>query len=310
MKKILSIVYITLALCFTLALQTSQAQHQKDSTQKKSPLQKVMTKGGSVLYGRIVRSRKDFIIIETKDDMRITLPTKSILRIETVVNDPSPSKKDKKPLTREEWYRRGMYTNKYFISTTGFNLKKNEAYIESTQIFLLSARWGITNNFSIGAGGIITGEGLFFVNPKLTIPINKRFRLGASFNWLSIPNVGGLGLLNLVATYGSEDYNFSGGLSYGVFNGKFTPRPFVNLGTMLRPANRVALMGEVILLPIDTSFGTVNNAQQFMPLASFGLRFINQKSSIDLGLLYINSEGVNGSRLAVALPLFAYRHKL
>lgn len=300
---------MTLVVCLTLAGHTSQAQTTKDSTTQQKPLQKVITKEGNVLYGRIIKSGRESITIQTKDIGIITLKMSSIAKIETVTGGIPTDRHGRVPFTREHWYQHGMYTNKYFISTNGFNLKKNEMYIESVFFATVGARWGITDNLSIGAGGFITGQ-FFFGNSKLTIPVGHNFRLGASLNWWVVPTVGDLGLLNLAGTYGSKDYNISVGLSYGVFGGKATPRPLINLGGMARPINRVAFVGELILLPINTQFNTFTNSQRFLPLAMMGARFINKKSSIDFSFVYLNSGEVNGTSLILLLPYIAYRHKL
>jgi hypothetical protein len=99
-------------------------------------------------------------------------------------------------------------------------------------------------------------------------------------------------------------------LSYGVLDGEITPRPLVNLGGMARPINRVAFVGELILLPVNTQFNTFTNSQRFLPLAMMGTRFINKKSSIDFSFLYLNSGEINGSSLILLLPYIAYRHKI
>ena len=308
MKNIPSILGIALAMCLTLALHTSQAQTTKDSTQKK-PLQKIITKKGNVLYGRIIKSGKESITIETTDIGIVTLKMSNIAKIEANTKPVPRDSHGRVPLTREHWYQGGRYTNKYFINTNGFNLKKNEVYIESVFFATVAARWGVTDNFSVGGGGIITGQ-LFFTNAKLTIPIGRNFRLGTSLNWWFVPETDHLGLLNLVGTYGSKNYNVSAGLSYGVFAGEISPNPLINLGVMARPVNRVAFVGELLLLPIDPSFGTVANSPVFMPLATVGTRFINKKSSIDLSFVYINSGDRNGSQLLLLVPYLAYRHKL
>lgn len=308
MKNILSTLGIALAMCLMLVLHASQAQTAKDSTQKK-PLQKIITKKGNVLYGRIIKSGKESVTIQTTDIGIITLKMSNIAKIETTTGTVPTDSHGRIPFTREHWYRHGMYNNKYFIGTNGFNLKKNEVYIESVFFATVGARWGITDNLSIGAGGFITGQ-FFFGNSKLTIPVGRNFRLGASLNWWVVPTVGDLGLLSLAGTYGSKDYNISAGLSYGVLDGEITPRPLINLGGMARPINRVAFVGELILLPVNTQFNTFTNSQRFLPLAMMGTRFINKKSSIDFSFLYLNSGEINGSSLILLLPYIAYRHKI
>lgn len=292
------------------------AQAREDSTKKQSTIvQKLTTKDGNILYGRIIKSTKDEITFETKNIGTVKVKLSNVAKIEAVTKGSPTEKRTNKQVTRGDrttWYRHQMNVNKYFISPTGYNLEKNDVYIEDTYLFLLSGRWGITKNISVGGGiswipGVSLDKQMYFINPKVTLPIAKNLNIGATFSWFRIPDVGELGFLNVAATYGTHDYNISAGVSYGVADGQMAAQPLVTFGAMVRPINRLALVGEVLLFPTQV---VTTGQQDFTPFTILGVRFINAGSSFDLGFVYANDEQ-NGSRTELLfVPYLSYRHSL
>ena len=287
----------------------AEAQQVPNKTDKthQTGAYRLYLKDGSLLIGKIIKSGRGYFIFETRDLGQVKVYSKSVLKLTLI----SPNNTQIDSVVAPQWYDNRMNNHKYFISTTGFNPRRNDFYLEDTYVFLVGARYGITDQISLGAGasflsGLTIDEQLYFINPKVTFDVSKNLHLGASFNWMNLPNTGSLGFLNLAATYGSPRYNVTAGLSYGVTNGELVPQPMVNFGTMLRPTNRVAFMGEVLLVPTQIA---VQSVEDFTPFVIVGVRFINKESAFDLGFLLANNDNVQ-AETALYIPYLSYRHKL
>ncbi len=300
---------LTIVLFFSVCFTSVQAQQvPTDTTTQQEGKYRLQLKNGSQLIGKILKSGKGYLIFETKDLGPVKVPLKNIVKLTLISNNTSQKVTVS---TKSEWYDNRMNNHKYFISTTGYNLRRNDFYLEDTYIFLVGARYGITDHISIGAGttflpGIDLDDQLYFINPKVTFDLTKNLHLGASFNWMNFPEVGKLGFLNLAATYGSTRNNFTVGLSYGATEGTFTSQPMINIGTSLRPTNRIAFMGEILLVPTQIA---VQSVRDFTPFVIMGLRFINKESSFDLGFLFANNDN-NRAQTQLYIPYLSYRHTL
>lgn len=304
LKKRITLTFtLTFVFCITY-LHTGFAQKTDTTNHSKKGMYRLVTKDGNVFYGKIVKSTKEHLIFETKDLGTITVPLRKVAKIELAKkNGTIPNKK--------QWYDNRMDNYKYFITTTGFNLRKHDFYLEDTYLFLVGGRYGINDWLSVGGGlsflpGVSLEEQLYFFSPKVTFSVAKNLRIGASFNWLNVPAEGGFGLLNFVATYGSPKYNFTAGLSYIVFDGQTAQAPLVSIGTMLRPLRKVAFIGELLLLPTQVSTQLTNN---FVPIALGGVRLMYRKSSFDLGLTYLAVDQMSASAQLV-IPYLSYRYQI
>lgn len=123
----------------------SYAQNVPDSTvndtTRKEGVYRLQTKDGSILLGKIVKSGKDYLIFETKDLGQVKV---SLNRVKNLAL--FSGKEAKKIIDKSQWYDNRMNNQKHFISTSGFNLRKNDFYLEDTYVFLVSMRYGITDN--------------------------------------------------------------------------------------------------------------------------------------------------------------------
>lgn len=291
---------------FSLACAQNVPDSTTSDTTRKQGVYRLQTKDGSVLLGKIVKSGKDYLIFETKDLGQVNVPLNKIKNLALF-----SGKEAKKIIDKAQWYDNRMNNQKHFISTSGFNLRKNDFYLEDTYVFLVSMRYGITDNISIGAGasflpGLTLQDQIYFINPKITFDLGKKLNFGASFNWMNFPEVGNIGFLNLALTYGSPQYNITAGTSYGVIGSEISSQPMINFATFLRPANWLAIIGDFIWVPTRVA---VQSADDYTPFITVGFRFINKESSFDLGFLSANNSNPQ-AQTQLYIPYLSYRHKI
>lgn len=174
--------------------------------------------------------------------------------------------------------------NRLMFAPTARNLRKGEGYVQNLELFFLSANYGISDNFSMGAlVSLIPGEGsynIFALTPKASFPVSEKVHVGAGALLIFTQGeTGGVAYGN--ATYGSADNNLTVGLGYG-FSGRggFINTPIVVVGGAVRVLRRVSLVNETYFAA-DNSFG---NALAVPGIA--GVRVAGPRLSGSLGALY------------------------
>ena len=138
--------------------------------------------------------------------------------------------------------------NRLFFAPTARNLRRGEGYVQNLELFFLSANYGVTDNFSMGAlVTLIPDAGtsnLVALTPKFSFPVADKVHVGAGALLLfNTDEAGGIAYAN--STYGSADNNLSLGLGYGfTARGGLINTPILVLGGAVRVARRVSLINE------------------------------------------------------------------
>jgi hypothetical protein len=149
-------------------------------------------------------------------------------------------------------------------------------------VFFNQVNYGITDNWSIGAGMVplflFAGAPTpAWLTTKVAIPVVKdRFNLG----------VGGLGGTIIgagpsfafaygTATLGNRDGNVSLGLGYGLVDGEFADKPLISLSGMWRTGERGYVMTENYL---------ISSSEETLMILSFGGRRMIKNAGLDFGL--------------------------
>lgn len=194
--------------------------------------------------------------------------------------------------------------SKYLIGNSAIPLEKGSGYYQNTWIFLNSFSYAFTNNFSLSAGFEIfsllaEGDGpyAYFFNPKLSFKLADNFYLGGNILYANtlrnIEDFNGLGTLNGFFTYGNNNNNLTAALGWGWANGEFSPKPVITLSGMTRVAKRLALVTENWIIPgVSSSGGSYG-------IFSYGIRFLSEKTSIDLA--FINNPDI-AQGLVIGVP--------
>ena len=200
----------------------------------------------------------------------------------------------------------GNGTRLFFLPTAR-NLRGGEGYVQNLELVFVSANYGLTDHFSVGAlASIIPGQGadnILALTPKVSWPVAEKVHLGAGA--LLIASRSGAGAVSYAnGTYGSADNNVTLGVGYG-FTGKrgFISTPVLVVGGAVRVARRVSLLNETYVVR-DRSFLDLG---AFLVVGGIvGVRVAGPRFSGGLGVLYAygeiqNSDFRNGSG-SVAYP--------
>jgi len=129
------------------------------------------------------------------------------------------------------------------------------------------------------------GEGpyAFFVNPKVSFKVADNFYMGGNILYANTlktaDEFGGLGTLNGFGTFGNKNNNITGALGWGWADGEFSSNPVITISGMTRVSKRIAFVTENWLIPVsDENSG-------YYGLFSYGIRFLGEKTSIDLAFI-------------------------
>ncbi len=177
-----------------------------------------------------------------------------------------------------------FHGNRYFVLSNGLGIPKGSGYYQNSWIFFNQVHYGLTNNFSIGAGIIPlflfagTPSPVWIV-PSITFPVSKdKFSIGANLLVGAIAGVGteAAGFLSFTATIGNRIRNLSLGLGYGYAGTDWSQSPLVSLSGMVRTGARHYFMTENYY---------VSGGDDFNLISFFGGRFDFRSLSLDYGLL-------------------------
>ncbi len=137
-------------------------------------------------------------------------------------------------------------SSRYFWAPNGYGLEENTSYYQNIWILYNQFSFGLTNNFSLGAGMLplflfAGGSTPIWIVPKFSIPVEKdKFNLGtgAFLGTIIGEDTGIFGLLYGTATIGSRDKNVSFGMAYGFADGDWLNVPVINVSSMIRTGPR------------------------------------------------------------------------
>lgn len=273
------VVILSACLLWTLSLSAQRVvapeNHARPDTMR---MYRVELLDGSVFVGRMVDSTDTRIRLLTNSGTSVDVDSRSMTRITPV----SASE-----LHQGKYWFPNPNATRYLFAPSAFSLKRGEGYYQNTYIVLNSFNVGVTDNITIGGGFeltslLIKGSGgpIFFLTPKVSIPVNDRFRAAAGVLYVNVPDLfsnqrSGGGIAYGVGTFGTPNSNFSAGLGWGFIQGDFSTNPVVTLSGMHRVSRKVALVTENWLIPAEGYYG----------IYSYGVRFFGEKIAVDLAFL-------------------------
>jgi hypothetical protein len=260
------------------------------SAQKKTePDKSVMVemRDGNNIMGTLKGRQGDTVTVESTTLGTLRLNIKNIKSITAL---------DAQQLKKGVYWFDNPHATRGFFAPTGFNLRKGEGYYNNVFLFLNSAAYGFTDNFTVGVGAevatLFSGNlpALLYITPKLSFKGGKNFTYGVGILAGSFglnTDRATAGILYGVGTFGNRDKNFSAALGYGFANGTLAKRPVVTLSGQYRVAKKVGLMTENYILP-EVQFGVT------------GVRLMNSNFSFDIGAMYGSITGDFGGGGGVA----------
>jgi hypothetical protein len=264
-----------------MMLITLNASAQQVITGEVSKTYMVTLNDGSTVSGPLVSITDNEVVIQSGTMGEVRLQKANIKTMTEV-----SSYNDKKSGI---WFTNPNPT-KYLLGNSAIPLEKKSGYYQNTWIFVSSFSYGITKNISISAGFEILsilagGEGpyAFYINPKASFKIANNFYAGANILYANtirtVQEFGGLATMNGFATYGNKNNNVTCGIGFGWADGEFSTKPVIVVSGMARASKRIGFVSENWIVP------GVNEDGGYYGIYSYGIRFLGEKTSIDLAFL-------------------------
>ena len=246
----------------------------------------ITMKDGSTIQGTVVSENMQEIILSTDNLGTATIKKDQIKSM--ILLDSTNFKKGK------YWFPNPNYS-RYFISP-GIQLNKGDGYYQNVDLSINTASYGITDFFSIGGGlelySTLHGQPIFLLTPKLGFKVSKSFWLGGGILYINstaaLGDFGGLGIAYGTATYGNTNNNITAGIGWGYFDTRWSDKPVITISGMTRISRRFGLVTENWFVPNYSIF-------------TYGVRFIGEKISVDIGL--VNSKDI-AKGFKLGLPFF------
>lgn len=260
---------VVLLLLGLTALSSTTPVHAQETTPEEQ-LYRVEMNTGEVLVGTIVSEDDEEVVLRTEQLGEVTFKRANIESIEKV--DPGRIRDG------EYWFPNPQST-RYLFAPNAIGIPKGKGYYQNTWVLFNNVNYGVSNNFSIGAGTVpiflFGAEALpLWVLPKVSVSTpqqNLHVAGGALLGGVVGEGGGGLGLLYGNATVGSRDHNATIGLGYGYVGDEISDTPAVNISGMTRIGKKTYLISENYFFP---DAGVV----------SLGLRWAPENFALDVAL--------------------------
>ena len=274
---------LSLFLAITFLSETVEAQAGSMIDGLKIPesgyMQVVETKDGGMLIGRIVSIDVDVVQVETNFG-KVEIPIRAIKKIRRI---PESSMQN-----GEHWYP-DFNTTRLFITTTAQMMERGQGYYSNRYLFFSMLAYGVTDNFTIGAGGLTLPIPLkdlpFYITPKVGLLNEEPLDLALGALIMRVPgdddNGFSTGILYGVGTFGGPE-GLTAGLGWGFVNDEIANKPAIVLGGKRRWTRRLTVVTESWFFP--------NFYDE--PLVIYGIRFLGLRMSVDVGMIAMPSEEI------------------
>ena len=264
----------------------------------------VRVQDGSILYGRVVESDAERVVLLTASGLRIDLPRAQIRSLGPVRGSVRPD--------GEVWLDDPNST-RLFFGPTGRSLRARDGYVGAFELFLPFLAYGITDRITIAGGTPIVPEVLgrvWYLAPRVQLVRTEQVHLStgvlAFFNladeWGDDPDA--IGIFYGAGTVGSVDNALTFGAGWGFAGSDVEGRPALMLGGEARVSRRVKLITENYLVSYEDSqydweTDTYRDGTGHLGLVGFGVRLFGERLAGDLGL----GVAFENSNVSCCLPL-------
>lgn len=204
--KTKKIFFIYLTIVLALLSQKLEAQ-----SEDRNLFQKVELKSGEVLYGYLIESTEEHIVLDTENEER------EIVRANIISVTYDDLKND--------FNFKNIHKTHYFLNSSAVPLPKGGAYVSVTNITILSVNYGLTERWSISGGfDIVSNHKSYpswFLNPRYGIRLKPKIHFSSGLLVGAMTDFFDAGLLYGKFTLGQEDSNLSLGVGTGYLNGEY-----------------------------------------------------------------------------------------
>jgi len=266
MKKIITLLTLLLLIIISFDLQRALAQEVNDVV-------RITTTDGNIFTGTVLEADEQRVVIQVEGVGEIALERSRIRNIQVI--DPDRIRNG------DYWFENPQGT-RYFFAPNAIGLKRGTGYYQNTWIFFNNVNYGVTNNFSIGAGTIpvfLFGVSALpiWVLPKVSVPVradNIHIAGGALLGGVIGEDSGGFGLAYGNVTFGNKDKNLTVGAGYGYAGAEWSDTPLINISGLYRSGKNFQWLAEIYFVPgIDGSGAGI-----------FGGRWAPERFAVDFGL--------------------------
>ena len=207
---------------------------------------------GTTIIGTFIKDEAGNIWIKELDGKETYLPRVMVAQIHKVTDN---------NLKDGEYWFPNLHDSRYFFSPSAFGLEEGEGYFGHSYWMLWQAQYGVSDNFSIGAGTTPFGFPAS-LNAKFSMNISTDISYALGWFWVGdlFGTTGGeMGsLLNMpyaVITKGSKENNITLGAAYNFAtpfgegaNGYYRNRVVLNTGGTYRLGRRFSFVFEAWIL--------------------------------------------------------------
>ena len=251
---------LLLSIFALLLCKTSVAQQTENSTDLRVV---VLLMDKSEINGTLVSEDDQKVVVQTLSLGLLTFrrsEIKKIIRLDKKGRLPNPN------------------PTRYFVGQSAFTLPKGEGYYQNIMAFVNLASIGVTDRLSATGGleiiSLASGTPILFGNLKYGIPATEKLNFAVSASYFTLVGTDfddlNVGSLSFLGTYGTKENNFTVGAGYALASGSVSNNPLIAVGGMFRLTKKLGFLTENYILTGDGG------------IASFGLRFIGKKKTIDL----------------------------
>ena len=241
-------------------------------------MQVIETKDGGMLIGRIVSIDVDAVQVETSFG-KTEVPIRAIKKIRRI---PASSMRSGK-----HWYP-DLNTTRLFITTTAQMMERGQGYYSNRYLFFSMLAYGVTDRFTIGAGGLTLPIPLkdlpFYITPKVGLWNQESLDLALGALIMRVPNdvdSFSTGILYGVGTFGGPE-GLTAGLGWGFVDGEIENKPAIVLGGKRRWTRRLSVVAESWFFPDYYA----------EPWVIYGIRFLGLRMTVDVGMIAVPSEEI------------------
>lgn len=223
----------------------TQAQDQ-DNRRKDAQYFSVLLTGGQRYTGQMVRSDSATIVLSTAQGREVNIDRSSIKQMR---------------LVSESYFRRQQRnpadaTTKetYLVNPSAYGPTAGKGYVVSNYVFFYQGNYGITDNISVRAGGVLIP---LFVAPKLTVPVvPDQLALSAEgvlgpwlpflfdFNESEPDRSLDFSVLRGMATVGNRATHLTASVGWASGGKRWAPSPVYGLAASWRVSPKFGLMTE------------------------------------------------------------------
>jgi hypothetical protein len=245
---------------------------------------------GSTVFARIGAVEGDTLVLTTTGGIRIEVERSQIRALELVEGQ----------VVRGEFWHADPNASRLFFTATGRTLDAGRAYFGTHLIAFPFVAIGVTDWLTLAGGApILVGETEpFYLAPKIRIIGTERasFSVGTLHLFLSEDfDDTDVGIAYGVGTFGTRDNAVTAGLGFGYAGNDFESQPVAMIGGEARISRRAKLLTENYFLPGETG-----------AVFSFGVRFLGERLSADIGIGGAAGDGGGGCCLPLVNVSYAF----